>query len=90
MKGVAIVLAAGLLLAGCTREPEAPSLWVAEPGLVFCYATIADPDCGKAPVPGAELRLIAVAPSLTFAPRALSSTTPIKEGATVLVEPERR
>ena len=63
-----IILAAGLLLAGCTSGPAAPPLWVAEEGLVFCYATIADPDCSKMAVPGAGPRLIAVAPRLTFVP----------------------
>jgi hypothetical protein len=67
--GAALVL---LLLAGCAPPPDAP-LWRAERGLVWCYATIAAPDCHRRPRPGAEDRLIAVAPELRFTPRDLAS-----------------
>jgi hypothetical protein len=52
-----------LLLAGCA--PAAPH-WVAEAGAVYCYRTIADPDCYRQPRAGAERRLIAAAPQLFF------------------------
>jgi hypothetical protein len=54
-----------LLLTGCAAPQPAP-LWVAEPGLVYCYATLAAPDCFRQPQPGAERRLIAVAPRRYF------------------------
>jgi hypothetical protein len=60
-----------LLLAACAApQPRAP-LWRAERGLVWCYATIADAECHRRPLPGAEGRLIAVAPELRFTPLAL-------------------
>jgi hypothetical protein len=67
-------LVALLLLAGCAppSQPPAP-LWRAERGLVWCYATIAAPDCFRRPQPGAEDRLIAVAPQLRFTPLALAT-----------------
>ena len=52
-----------LLLAGCA--PAAPH-WVAEPGAVYCYRTIADPDCYRQAIASAERRLIAAAPQLYF------------------------
>ena len=58
-----------LLLAGCASEPELPRLWLAERGLVWCYRTLADPDCYPRPLAGAERRLIAVAPQIYFTPR---------------------
>jgi hypothetical protein len=58
-----------LLLAGCAAEPEPPSLWLAERGLVWCYRTLADPDCYRRPLTGAEHRLIAAAPQVYFTPR---------------------
>jgi hypothetical protein len=56
-----------LLLAGCAAPPPVP-LWVAEPGLVYCYATLAAPDCFRQPQPGAERRLTAAAPKTFFKP----------------------
>jgi hypothetical protein len=65
--GAALVL---LLLAGCaTPQPRAP-LWRAERGVVWCYATLAEPDCYRQPQPGAERRLIAAAPQRSFSPLA--------------------
>ncbi|HEX5795120.1 MAG TPA: hypothetical protein VFY19_04705 [Geminicoccaceae bacterium] len=52
------------LLAGCA-EPE---LWRAERGAVWCYRTLAAPDCHPVPLPGEEDRLIAAAPQVYFAP----------------------
>jgi hypothetical protein len=61
-----------LLLAACAApQPRAP-LWRAERGLVWCYATIAVPDCHRRPQPGAADRLIAVAPELRFTPLPLA------------------
>ena len=67
-----LAILATLLLVGCVGDPSDRNadLWVAEPGLVFCYVTLADPDCTSAPVPGADVRLIAAAPQLTFSPQA--------------------
>jgi hypothetical protein len=57
-----------LLLAGCgAPEPPAP-LWLAERAVVWCYATLAAPDCYRQPQPGAERRLIAAAPQVVFTP----------------------
>ncbi|HSA79427.1 MAG TPA: hypothetical protein VLE23_01310 [Geminicoccaceae bacterium] len=41
-----------LLLTGCAAEPESPPRWLAE-RLVWCYRTLADPDCyrRRSPVP---------------------------------------
>jgi hypothetical protein len=58
-----------VLLAGCAAEPEPPSLWLAERGLVWCYRTLAESDCYRRPLAGAEHRLIAAAPQIYFAPR---------------------
>jgi hypothetical protein len=58
-----------LPLAGCAAEPERPPLWLAERGLVWCYRTLADPDCHRRPLAGAERRLIATAPQIYFTPR---------------------
>jgi hypothetical protein len=53
------------LLAGCAPEPK---LWLAERGVVWCYRTLADPECHRFPVPGEEDRLIAAAPQVYFTP----------------------
>jgi hypothetical protein len=66
---VARALAALLLLAGCAPAP----LWQAERGVVWCYRTLAAPDCYRRPLPGAERRLIAVAPGVYFTPTAASA-----------------
>ena len=60
-----------LLLTACAAPPAPAPLWRTERGLVWCYATIAAPDCHRRPQPGAEGRLIAVAPEVRFAPFAL-------------------
>jgi hypothetical protein len=57
-----------VLLAGCAA-PEPPPLWLAEDGVVWCYRTLADPDCYRRPLAGAEHRLTAAAPQIYFAPR---------------------
>jgi hypothetical protein len=54
------------LLAGCAA-PE-PPLWLAERGVVWCYRTLAEPDCYRVPLAGAEHRLIAAAPQVFFTP----------------------
>jgi hypothetical protein len=60
------LLTALALLAGCAAEPE---LWRAERGVVWCYRTLAAPDCHPWPLPGEEDRLIAAAPQVYFSPR---------------------
>ncbi len=64
---IARALAAVLSLAGCAPAPAAP-LWLAERGVVYCYRTIADPDCYRQPLFGGERRLIAAAPQIFFTP----------------------
>jgi hypothetical protein len=64
-----------LLLAGCAPAAPRSLPWLAEPGLVYCYRTIADPDCHRQPRAGAERRLIAAAPQVYFTPAAASSVT---------------
>ena len=62
-----------LPLAGCApAAPHAPP-WLAEPGLIYCYRTIAEPDCHRQPQVGAGRRLIAAAPQLFFTPVAAAS-----------------
>ncbi len=62
------VFALTLLLTGCASEQ--PPLWLAVPGLAYCYRTIADPDCYRQPVAGAEDRLIAIGPQVDYVPLA--------------------
>ena len=63
-------LAAVMVLAGCAPAAPGTSLWQAERGVVWCYRTLAAPDCYSQPLPGAERRLIAAAPELYFTPSA--------------------
>jgi hypothetical protein len=63
---IAFLLLATIALASCA-DPEP---WLAERGVVYCYRTIADPDCYREPLPGAEGRLIAAAPEVFFTPAA--------------------
>ena len=67
--GLARLVLPFLVLAGCAAEPEPPPLWLAERGLIWCYRTLADPDCHRRPLAGAERRLIATAPQVYFTPR---------------------
>ena len=62
-----------LPLAGCAPAvPHSPP-WLAEPGVVYCYRTIAEADCHRQPQAGAERRLIAAAPEVFFTPDATVS-----------------
>jgi hypothetical protein len=63
-----VALALGLLslLAGCTEGSE--PVWLVEKGKVYCYRTLAEPDCYALPLRGAEERLIAVGPQVYFRP----------------------
>lgn len=56
------------VLVGCSSDPE-PSAWRQTFGKVYCYRTLADPECYAQPQPGAERRLIAVAPNWSYAPK---------------------
>ena len=65
---IARALITVLLLAGCAPATPRSLPWLAEPGLVYCYRTIAEPDCHRQPLAGAERRLIAPAPRVYFTP----------------------
>lgn len=55
------------VLGGCAAPEEPPGVvWLASPGAVYCYRTLAAPDCYAAPEPGAARRLIASGPSLAW------------------------
>ena len=56
------------VLAGCAAEPPQEPLYVWDGlvGGVWCYHTIADPDCYPAPLPDEAHRLIASAPNIYF------------------------
>jgi hypothetical protein len=56
------------VLAGCAAEPppEPLYMWDALVGGVWCYRTIADPDCYPAPLPGEADRLIASGPNVYY------------------------
>ena len=62
------VLGIPAVLAGCAAEPPEEPLyvWDARVGGVWCYHTIADPDCCPAPLPDEAHRLIASAPNICF------------------------
>jgi hypothetical protein len=62
------LLIALLLLAGCHSAPPRAPAWLAEPGMVYCYHTLADPDCARQPDAGSAQRLIAAAPDIFFRP----------------------
>jgi hypothetical protein len=63
-----------LLLAACAaREPQ----WRAEPALVWCYRTLAEPECHAEPRPEDARRLIAAAPQRRFFP--LAADPPAEE-----------
>ncbi|MGH6886548.1 MAG: hypothetical protein ACREGK_10805 [Geminicoccales bacterium] len=63
-----VALTPGLLglLAGCAERPE--PVWLAEKGKVYCYRTLAEPDCYAWPLSGAEERLIGIGPKVYFRP----------------------
>jgi hypothetical protein len=52
------------LLAGCVEPPL--YVWERQLGGVWCYHTIAEPDCYAAPVPAEAERLIASGPNVYF------------------------
>jgi hypothetical protein len=80
MARLALMLGAAAMLAACAVDPQSryyptesqryfddtfgPRYQVTVPQ-IYCYSTLADPDCYAAPVPGWEHRLIA-----QFGPRA--------------------
>jgi hypothetical protein len=61
-------LGVAAVLAGCAAEPPPEPLygWDALVGGVWCYHTIADPDCYPAPLPDEADRLIASGPNIYF------------------------
>jgi hypothetical protein len=80
MTKLTLLLGSALMLAACTADPQSrydpteaqlyfqdmfgPRYQVTVPE-IYCYSTLADPDCHAAPVAGWEHRLIA-----QFGPRA--------------------
>jgi hypothetical protein len=56
------------VLAGCAAAPPPEPLyaWDAQVGGVWCYHTIADPDCYPAPLPDEAARLIGSGPNIYF------------------------
>jgi hypothetical protein len=67
---LALALGSPVLLAGCAErdaERHVP-LWLAEQGKIYCYRTLADPDCHASLQPGAGTRLIAIVPQVYFRP----------------------
>jgi hypothetical protein len=65
--------AALVLLTGCAG-PQPPSLWRAERAVVWCYRTLAEPECYDEPRPAAAGRLIAAAPARIFVPLAAAGS----------------
>ena len=66
---VRVVLGLVALLAGCAEHPVGRGpVWLAERGKVYCYRTLAQPDCHARAVSGAEGRLIGVGPEVYFRP----------------------
>jgi hypothetical protein len=70
MRGlVALALGLLVLLTGCAERSERPEpVWLAEKGKVYCYRTLAEPNCYAWPLSGAEERLIGVGPEVYFRP----------------------
>ena len=54
------------LVAGCAKA-EPLFVWERHLGGVWCYRTIADPDCYPGPLPGEQNRLIASGPEVYLA-----------------------
>jgi hypothetical protein len=73
------------VLAACAAEPPPEPLyfWEGQVGGVWCYHTIADPDCYPAPLPDQAHRLIASTPNIYLGWR----PDPALEPAPVPVEP---
>lgn len=54
------------LVAGCAEAPEPLFVWERHLGGVWCYRTIAEPDCYPLSLPGEQRRLIASGPEVYF------------------------
>ena len=71
------------LVAGCADAPPPPSVWERHAGGVWCYRTLAEPECHAAPLPGEEGRLIASGPQVYHVWRAnpafAPETVPVSE-----------
>lgn len=64
---VVAAVAALIGLAGCAAaEPPLAAVWTAAPGAVYCYRTLAEPDCAAAPIAGAGRRRIASGPGVVW------------------------
>lgn len=59
-------LAVVALVAGCAEAPQPLFVWERHLGGAWCYRTIAEPDCFRAPLPGEQDRLIASGPEVAF------------------------
>ena len=73
------------LLAGCAG-PEPLFLWERDLGGVWCYRTIAEPDCYPAPRPGEADRLIASGPEIYFSWRPNPAVDPAPIAGTRVID----
>ena len=55
-------------LGACAGEPAPELVWQLDHGLVYCYATLAKPECYPEPRPEGDARLIAIGPRLSYQP----------------------
>ena len=66
---VSLALGLVVLLAACAERPGAREpIWLAERGKIYCYRTLAEPDCHAWPLSDAEHRLMGVGPQIYFNP----------------------
>ena len=71
------------LLGGC-GAPEPLFVWERHLGGVWCYRTIADPDCYPAPLPAETHRLIASGPEVYFSWRPNPDLDPVPGTGTLI------
>lgn len=77
------VLGVPALLAGCA-EPEPLYVWERHLGGVWCYHTLAAPDCYPVPLPGEGDRLIASGPEIYFSWRPNPALDPAPAPGTLI------
>jgi hypothetical protein len=79
MSWCAALLGIPTLFGFCAEPPPEPLyVWDQHVAGVWCYRTIADPDCYAAPLPGEADRLIASGPNVSFSwrPNPVLETAP--------------